>query len=465
MLKKHGDRVLDYKNYFKIPRDSKKIGYKVDLWFFIPSNLHPHSYSRGDFFNDLSLYTRYNAPNITLTSLVDMYNERNPLFRLQTTPHNKENFNQIEYELKTLLNILKVSGLHSIETIKAMIKYSPYEAERNMGSTLENYIKVQNKLLDLYKTIPLGFTRNYLLAIEGVSIRIEKILYSFIHLIPTREEELLIEIKHQRSIRDGFNFDTIFSDNEVQNSRAIYREHLIKKWSESIMYISNESSRTEEGIKHLLMGSAAAVAMLIVGIITLLTTRWVGGETFFLFVMALLAYSLKDRIKDILKVIFLRRANSIMSDRVRNIVDPGNRLRCGKSKESLTFPDFENLPKKVREIRFKKREDLEIKQFQEEIVHYRRDVSLNSKKFYKNHSRLFGIKEIMRFDIRKWFYKMDKIHEKCYIPENGKLTRVRGEREYHFNVIVRTETCGETTLKRFRILANSKRIKEVIEVL
>lgn len=465
MLKKHGNKLLDYKNYFKIPRNSRKVEYRVDFWFFIPSNLHPQNYNNSDFFNDLSLYTRYNAPNLGLTSLVDLYNEKNPLYRLLNINHTQENREVLEYELKTLLNILKVSGKQTIETVKAMGKFSQYEAVRNLENSIQNYSLVVSKLISIYKDSPKEFSNIYLLAIEGATIRVEKILYKLHKTIPEKEETISLEIEKLREIRRRYNFSTIFTKNERDNSNTVYREHLIKKWSESIMYISNESSRTQKGLKHLIIGSAAAMAMLIVGIITLFTSRFLGEQTLLLFIGALLAYSLKDRIKDILKVILLKRATNVTSDRVRNIVDPGSRIKCGKSKESIYFPSFRDLPGKVRELRFKEREDLEIKQHQEEIIHYRREVKLNSRKLYTNHSRLFGIKEIMRFDLRRWFYKMDRVKEKCFIPENGKLVRVNGEREYHFSIIVRTISGIETITKRYSVIANSRKVKEIREVI
>lgn len=465
MLKKHGNKLLDYKNYFKIPRDSRKVEYNVDFWFFIPSNLHPQNYKSGDFFTDLSLYTRYNAPNLSLTSLIDLYNDKNPLYRLTVIDHIESNRNTIEYELKTLLNTLKISGMQTFETVKAMAKFSQYEAERNLNNSISNYNQVIDRLISIYRDIPREFVEVYLLAIEGATIRVEKILYKLYDLLPDKEVIISTEIKRLREIRRGFGFSTIYTKNEEDNSKSVYREHLIKKWSESIMYISNESSKTQRGLKHLIIGSAAAMAMFIVGLITLFTSRLVGEQTLLLFITALLAYSLKDRIKDILKVVLLKRASNITSDRVRNIVGPGSKIRCGKSRESINFPSFKDLPKKVRELRFKEREDLEIKQDQEDIIHYRRDVKLNSRRLYSNHSRLFGIKEIMRFDLRRWFYKMDRIHENCFIPEDGRIIKVRGEREYHFSIIIRTQTGDNSILRRYSVIANSRKVKEIREVI
>lgn len=464
MINKHGNRVIDYKHYFEIPKNKNTSEYNIDIWLFIPSNLHPQSYNSKDFFNDLSFYTRYNAPNLTLNSLNDFYNEKNPLYRLGTIKHLKENYNKIEYELKTLLNTLKVTSRQTIETLKAMSKFSYYEAERNLTIQCSRLNTVLDKLYSYYEDAPLELSQIYLLTIEGVSIRIEKTLYKFYKIFPQKNKEILAEIEKQRDFRTSMGFRTVFGKNEQSNSNTIYKEHLIKKWSENIMYINNESSKTQKGLKHIFLGSAAAIAMLVAGIITIVTTKWLGEETIYWFVTALIAYSLKDRVKDILKAIFLRRASTILSDRILNIVSPGSKKKCGKSRESVDFPSFSSLPKNVKDLRFQQIDDLDIKQYQEEIIHYARSVKLNTRKLYKGHSRLLGIKEIMRFDLRKWFYRMDKVKEKCFYPEHGELVENRGEREYHFSAIVKTTNNIETKIRRYRITANNKKIKNVIEL-
>lgn len=464
MIKRHGKRLLEYKNYFELPKEKSKSKYEINMWFFIPNNLHHMNYGVNDFFDDISLYTRYKAPNLTLNSLIDFYNEKNPLYRLGIIPHTKENINRIEYELKTLLNTLKVTTRQTIETLKAMEKYSYYEAERNLTLQCDRMEVVLDKLHEYYKETPTFLSQPYLLTLEGTSIRIEKTFYQLYKVFPKLARDIVKRIERQRDFRLSLGFKSIFNRDQENNSNAVYREHLIKKWAESIMYLDIESSKTQKGLKHFFLGSAAAIAMMVAGIITIIASKWWGNETLYWFITALVAYSLKDRIKDILKALFLRSASTIFFDRERNIVGPGSKKACGKSRESVNFPNFDTLPKEVKNLRFKLDDDLEIKKYQEEIIHYKRDVKLSTRKLYKGHSRLFGIKEIMRLDLRRWFYKMDKVKESCFIPEGDTLTPSKGEREYHFNAIVKTTYNDVKDIKRYRITANNRNIKSVIEV-
>lgn len=464
MLKRHGNRIVDYSRYFEISTEKQVEEYDIDIWFFIPSHLNTKKYTTDTFFMDFSTYTRYSAPNLTLNSLIDSQNEKNPLARLQNSKHIKSQYSQIEYELKTLLNTLKMTSIQTIATLKAMKRYSKYEAERNLEVQMTRFNDILETLKNLYSSSPKEFHNIYLLALEGVSLRIENTLYKLYKFCDNSRNKILSEIERQRKFRSSMDFVSIASEDRMENNELIYREHLIKKWSESIMYINMEKSKTQKGLSHIFLGSAAALAMLFAGIITLISAKWVGQESIIWFLTALLAYSLKDRIKDVLKSIFLKRMTNLFSDRVKDIVTPIRKRKCGKSKERVTFPNFSDIEKEVRKLRFYFKDDLSIKQYQEDIIHYKKSVRIKTPVLYKNHTRLFGIKEIMRFDFRRWFHKMDRKTEKCYIPKDDELIPVKGERVYHFTLIIRVRSNKESTLERFRVVANNQKITEIIKV-
>lgn len=464
MLKKHGNRVIDYSSFFTIDNEEREESYDIDIWFFIPSHLNIKKYTKDDFFRDFSTYTRYSAPKLSLNSLNDTHEDKNPLHRLLNIEHTEDNRNIIDYELKTLLNALKLSSIQAVVTLKAMKKYSAFEAERNLLKIIERLNKILELVDNLSLEAPDSFKESYLLALEGISLRIDKTLFSIFKFSPEYEELISDQLKKQREFRRKKGFGSIATENNSVNNRVIYREHLIKKWSESIMYINMEKSKTQKGISHIFLGTAAAVAMLIAGIITLITAKWVGQESLIWFLIALVAYSLKDRFKDILKSIFLKRMRSLFSDRVKDIVTPIRKSKCGKSKERVSFPYFSEIKDEIKKTRFNFKDDLSIKQYQEDIIHYSKEVYINTSTLYKNHSRLFGIKEIIRFDFRRWFHKMDKKSEKCFIPQDGKIKIVKGEREYHFTMIIQIRTSREITTQRFRIVANNYKIKEIIKV-
>lgn len=464
MIKKHGNKQIEFSQYFEISKGTPRVEYNIDIWFFIPSSLNTRDYNSEDFFTDFTSYTRYNAPNLSLSALNDFFNPKNPITRIQNTHHNTENFNEIEYELKSLLNIFKLSCSRTIITLKTMNKLSGYESDKNLSIQMEKLKNIQLKLLSLSRVAPEEFCSIYNLALEGISLRIEKSFQNLYRTFMDSREILLQEMEYQRTLRENLGFKTIITEDEKVNSETIYREHIIKKWSESIMYINMENSKTQKGINHLFLGSAAALAMLITGIITIVVVKIWGSDNLYWFIAVLLLYSLKDRIKDIFKASFSKRMSSIFSDRAKSIISPINRRKCGKSRESVTFPEYKNMNSDLQKLRFYLKNDISIKQNQEDIVHYNKQVKIFTSKLYRNHTRLFGIREIMRLDLRKWFHKMDKDIEKCYMPQNGTLIQVNGDREYHFNVILKVNSPGTSFLKRYRVVANSRKIKSVEKI-
>lgn len=464
MIKRHGNKQVEFNRYFEISQSKKKEVYDINLWFFIPTSLQNDAYTTNDFFTEFTSYTRYNAPNLSLTSLNDLFNPKSPLTRLSNINHIDENFNEIEYELKSLLNILKMSCERAITTLNAMNKFSPFEAQRNLQVQILTLNDVEKKLIELSKDIPKRFSTIYNLSIEGSSLRIEKTLQTLYKKFTNSRSFLINEITKQRELRKNMHFKSIITEDEQNNSKVIYREHLIKKWSQSIMYINMETSKIQSGISHLFLGSAAALAMLITGIITIIVAKYWGNDSFYWFIAVLILYSLKDRIKDIFKSLFLKRMTTIFSDRIKSIISPINRRKCGKTKESITYPNFVDLSSDIKKLRFKLKDDISIKQYQEDIIHYNKKVKILTNKLYKNHTRLFGIREIMRLDLRRWFHKMDKDIERCYMPQNGELIKVHGDREYHFNLILQINNSDGKTLERYRVTANSRKVKSVIKI-
>ncbi len=464
MLKKHGNMQIEFNKYFNIPKNIKHEEYTIDIWFFIPSTLLYSSYDNSDFFNDFTSYTRYNAPNLSLKTLADFNHPKNPLTRIGNKEHTRENFSEIEYELKTLLNTFKVSMQKIITTLGELNKSDSDLSKNKLIQKIELMKQIQDRLIELNISDDKQFKDIYNLALEGLSLRIEKTFYS-IYSISEEFQPLSIDvINKQRQFRINMGYSSVTSENEESNSQAIYREHIIKKWSESIMYLNIENSKTHKGLNQIFLGSAAALAMLISGIATILVARMLGGDSIYLFITALFLYSIKDRFKDLFKAIFLKRMISIFYEKVKIIQSPLSRRRCGRSMESVYFPKYEDLDKDAKKLRFYQKDDISIKQYQEDIIRYSKLVKIKTGKLYKNHTRLFGIREIMRFDLRHLFYKMDKEDEKCYLPDGNSLKQVKGDREYHFNLIVRIKNSRGSDLTRYRIVANSRKIKKVIAI-
>jgi len=447
MIKKHGNKQIEFSNYFDIKSDKRSEIYDIEILFNIPKSLNNGGYSPEAFFNEITTYTRYNAPYISLEQLADLNYPLNPLARLLKIDPRTENLEEIEYELKTLVNTFK---FQCKKITKSNLFYNKTKDwDEIIKRRIVSFNSVLENLVHLSIKAPNELKKIYNMAIEGISIRIEKTLYRIYLMDKLFEDIALEEIIRQREFRESRGYMSITKADENSNSKFIYKEHLLKKWAESIMYINMEDSKTQRGLSHIFLGSAAALAMLVAGSITLIFRNLIGSDGLYFFIGAMLIYSIKDRFKDIFKSIFIKRVSLVFADRVKTVISPINRRKCGRSMEKVTFPRKSDDPT----------QDIIV-----DLIHYKKHVKISTKKLYKNHSRLFGIKEIIRFDLRKIFYKMDRDVEKCYIPKDGSLVEVKGDREYIIDLEVKVKTSSNVINKKYQVIANSKRIKRVVSL-
>lgn len=463
MIKKHGKKQIDIKLHIPIPRNDKRQNYSIEIWFFIPVNLFPGNkvYTTREFFEDQITYTRYQAPHLTLHDILDEENNLSPLNRLNRYTDRK----QIIYELKTLLTATKNSSKYIISQAKKCPGRE--ETEAFIKDSITTAEKIQKRLIALTeKSDDSELETAYQKTREGLSIRIEKTACTLAVRTGLCKEFLTAAALKQYEYRKKEGFLSIpHPEDEEQNSRLIYIEHRIKKWSENILYMEMEKSRRERSLKNILLGTAAAFAMLFALTASVISTRWFKAGSVYWVLTAIIAYSFKDRLKEGLRSLFLNKLPGLISDRIKRIVAPGSNIICGHSRERVMFPTFKQLSRKIQETRLKYKDQLSIAPVNENIIHYNKTVRLDSHKLYKNHQRLLDIAEIIRFDFRRWFHKMDKLMEKLSMVHEGKIIPIRGQREYHFTVIVKLRYNDSEKIHRYRIITSSSKITKIHKVI
>ncbi len=149
------------------------------------------------------------------------------------------------------------------------------------------------------------------------------------------------------------------------------------------------------------------------------------------------------------------------------IFDPRNNRKCGATKERILYQEATSIPEAVQELRMKDKDLLLKTLVEEDIIQYQKQILIDSNELLTNHKRLISINEIMRLDMRKWFYRMDKDREFRFYQKGDALETIRSERVYHFTLIIGISEVYsgiEEELIRYRIIANSNGIRRIDEV-
>lgn len=485
-VSRHGSQQIQlHLKYNLEPR--KKVNYSVNCYLFSPAQLgiNKETFKKDAFFEDYNSYTRYEISKMTLDELCKYDFHLNPLSRVEDLLNkneyiSKEIGRKILYEIRTYYNIyfrhckniskkaLKISDKKELmELYNNFVLY--YDKIRKKFAELKDSLLVLNpEKCKKYEEIQMGI--NWI--DEGCSISSEKLFWKFyerFNFLGVKKYcrycvEKIEELQVNRKACGYKSFSS--KDNKKDNEFFLYREHTIKKWSQQIMYMTVNSSRRPKQVINLLFGGAAGLAMLFSLVLTVVTLQKFQDNKIAWIILGVIIYIMKDRIKEWGRSISLAVLPKAASDKQKIIIDHMVNKKCGKAKEWVSILSSRRLPEDIKNIRLFDKTPLDRKMLREDIMHFRKEISISSDKVLENHQRMSAIIDILRFDCHKWFYKMDKEQESVYCIDDDKLERIKAERVYHLSLIVsiNSNIYEEPQLHRYRIIATRGGIRRISEV-
>ena len=174
----------------------------------------------------------------------------------------------------------------------------------------------------------------------------------------------------------------------------------------------------------------------------------------------------KDRIKWLVGLLFISKANSMFYDYKVKIKDSKNNI-IGKIKENFTFVPLNKLGPKVKIHRFKHSllaADYDLNG--EHIVQYKKKIVIHPKKFGEEISddRLNGLVDITRINFYRFIPQMDDPKKEYSLVKKGKIITRVGNKIYHINIIQKFYTENGIEFKRYRVIMNRKGIKRIEKV-
>lgn len=214
---------------------------------------------------------------------------------------------------------------------------------------------------------------------------------------------------------------------------TLRRDGELKRWIQSILYLPARGSRRNDRVFQVVAAVAAGLAMTVAVLATVFAnSRWAGGSL--PWAIALVgAYIVKDRIKEGVRVILVRRVPGLVQDRVTLLSEPVDvALRhTGGTARRVPSVRRRTIGRKVAMLRFV---DAPAGwtgvQLQKRFRFRMRRV--------RRHRRANAVVEIIRIDVGDWLARLDR--EWKYWPvrgADGSLRLARVPREYDFYAAVR----------------------------
>lgn len=481
-IKIHDRYQFEIKYTYPLNKELPETDYMVETFIFIPNNLgvNADTYTKQNFYSDLQKYIRFKTPVFLLSSIIK---EKGPLDRLKTEmtalaedPSNAEAGKDYLYQLKMLCSILK-SALRDEEDY---IETCQEAADRQMliERLLENITRITagfRKLHDIIQVPHLDQKQAvfYHLCDEYISLMVEKSLFKLLESIergaPGLDRELCVRIsdviKNEIKHRKDNNYPSLVRENS-SNEEIIYRQRTLKKIMGSILFLKTFTQTEGRLIEQILMGMAAGVSMAFATGMLFLSRRVFADLTMSLFLILVISYIFKDRLKELSKIYMLGYLKKYIYDYKTVLMT--NLTRIGFCRESFTFLKEKNLPAEIARIRNKDYfTELDNGYIGENVIYSKKYIKIyssNCRKIYTDF-QVDGIHDIIRFNVRHFLDKMDNAEIPLFMPDGAdSFKMVPGSCVYHLNIILRYGMGDQHEYHKFRLVLNRDGIKRIVEI-
>ncbi len=475
-IKSHGKFQVELK--IRYPVTDKKNKYSLDLYIFSPKVLAVNNISYGinSFLRDVRIMTRISTPELSFPRLVSKDCPESPLFRIKTELEKsftgiKIKNNKVIYELRTLANIIRVELRKNRLFLRNKI-----DSETDIDLLTEwltefiNHIRIfllrfrEIKSMLINPEIDDSLLLAYEWTDESISLTIQREAGEFYRLCQKNTETEYCSVKFaniiegeiQHRIEKAYSTGIPYPEKKSTGELLIYRTNLLKKWSQSAMYLNVTGSRSPARIMQILAGTAAAIAMAFAVTATILTDRFFPANTTAWALAAVVAYIFKDRIKEILRSGLKSLVPRRMPDQMSILKDSSVQVRTGYTKSFINFTTEANIPEEIKNVRGTGKKPFRELLPEENIINFRHEVMLNGAKFSKNHQRMESVTEIIRFELHKFIQLMDDPDQIYYYTDSESVQKKMCRRVYHLNFVIMLQDLsdGKKSFLKYRIILN-----------
>jgi hypothetical protein len=270
--------------------------------------------------------------------------------------------------------------------------------------------------------------------------------------------ELIIS---ERRYKVSNDYGILHNDPE-HDRQLVYHHGMLKKFIESELYIRLDKKKDGVAVQQIYYSIAAGVAMIFATAVGWYSQMKYGNITWPLFVVLVVSYMLKDRIKDLLRYYFAHRLGNKYYDKKASIVI--GKTKVGQMKEGFDFISMSRTPQEVMALRNNASsvED-EPRVFDEKILLYRKhltidDVVLKSVDEYP----MRGVNEIMRLHLTRFTQKMDNPQVPVdMVDENGDIRCIDVQKIYYVNIVFQLQHDGSVEYHHFRITMTRNGVQDV----
>ncbi len=481
-VKIHNKTQFEIKLNYKFANKRKNAIYTLDTYIFLPNSLgvNKQTYRKVNFYDSIQNYIRFKTPVFTLEQIFT--GKEPPITKLSSAYSNlvknndTESFSEFEFHTKLFTNIFGASLRDNTNFIINKIPHK--DVIQIIRKQINDIHTITSNFRELKRTILVPTIKDEVFSIhrfadEFMSLLIEKYNFKILDALNKSDnshfsevkEELLSLIKKETKYRIEYEYFSISKENS-DNEDFISRYSVLKKYLESALHIEANSEKDGKWFEQALLGFSAGLAMLFATAVAFFYQSIYGNLTTQLFIVLVISYVFKDRIKETLRDILSEKLLKNFYDyKIKLYLDA--KAKIGKFYESFEFIRSKQIPKRILDIHHKYRTMEFYNKFSEEkVIRYRTKTALIPKAYKKalNNYSSEAITNILRFDVSRLLKKMDNPRKPIFTLTKDGYKKIYGRRSYNINLVIKYKSIEETIISHFRFVLSRNGIKRIESV-
>jgi hypothetical protein len=482
-IRKHDALQFEVKIAYPLRREARRGRHDLDLFLFLPYQLgvDPATYPAASFYEELRTYTRFKTPDIPLRSLLDPGEKASPLTRVAEMLRagreaGRWDAARLVYEIKVLANVARARARDRVRAVRRAMRREDWEKARgdlerlaaDLGELLARLDKLPGELSAA--NAPPEAARAARLVQEYVGVQTEGMLLRLLRRMGREETSEAHRAMRERVL--SFLRERPRAEPEVDVSRDaraneyfLYREGLLKKFCAEVLFLSVERRSGVRPAQHVVFGLAAGLAMAVAVTAAALVGRAFPRSSMAFATAAVVAYVLKDRIKELVRDYGARLLPRWLGDRKGRLTDPQRGDRIGKTSESVRWRAPKEVPEEVSQARRRDgAAERDVFSPPELVIQYSKRIELDHGAIYRRHQRAAAIDDIIRLQVGRWLAHMDNPRKRLLrLDESGEIEALRAPRVYHVNLVARMTAPdgGPAQLSRARLVLSKNGIERI----
>lgn len=476
--------------------------YLVETILFLPKslNISVDTWPREQFYADLHNYVRLKTPVLSFPELLT--GAHSPLVQLEQRVHMglMGPVSEVVYDAKMLACVfrgalrrfargMKKECTHLLRGAEAA-QCAPPESPEQLQSLARSSIHATQDVLRRFRTCSAQLLEKYelgdkaaaalRLVDEFMSLQVEQFFRRIVvqmERMPRTgvyvelRRELMDVVVGDESYRRAARLPSVLAP-DGDNEEYTHRVSFLKKFCMNILFLKVQRSSPRKAWEEVLFAIAAGGSMAFALAVGLFAQSRYPQASFNFFLLAVVGYMFKDRLKEALRRMLANYAGKFLYERTTRIVDPVTQDEVGVCSEKVDFDAAVQIPPEIARLR--QRDDLVMVaqgELAETVIRYRKKIVLESEMLPRIADGIVtGVTDIIRLNVDRLLHDMDDPEYALdYVDlEDFSVGKLQMAKSYRVDVAFRFAVDDgrhqRTTVRLVRLVLDRNGIKRMAEL-